>query len=123
MPHHIHSRTRAVFAGFFIVTGILHFVVPRYFVEVVPAYLPAPRVLVALSGVAELAGGAGILSRRWRAAAGIGLIALLVAVFPANIEMLRQARARDASPWFEAALWLRLPMQAVLIWMAWRLSR
>lgn len=123
MPHHVHARTRAVFAGFFIVTGILHFVVPRYFVEVVPSYLPAPRALVAVSGAAEIAGGIGIMSRRWRGAAGIGLIMLLVAVFPANVEMLRQARARDASPWFQAALWLRLPMQALLIWMAWRLRR
>ena len=117
------TRTRAVFAGFFIVTGILHFVVPRYFVEVVPSYLPAPRALVAVSGIAEIAGGIGIMSRRWRGAAGIGLIMLLVAVFPANVEMLRQAHARDASPWFRAALWLRLPMQALLIWMAWRLRR
>lgn len=123
MPHHIHARTRAIFAGFFILTGMLHFLTPGYFVAVVPPYLPAPRVLVALSGVAEIAGGVGILLRRWRAAAGVGLIALLVAVFPANIEMLRQARARDASPWFEAALWLRLPVQVLLIWLAWRLRR
>lgn len=117
------TRTRALFGGFFIMTGILHFVVPGYFVAVVPSYLPASSLLVALSGVAEIAGGVGILLRRWRASAAIGLIALLVAVFPANIEMLRQARARDASPWFEAALWIRLPVQLLLIWLAWRLRR
>lgn len=117
------TRTRALFGGFFIMTGSMHFVAPGYFVAVVPPYLPSPSVLVAVSGVAEMAGGVGILLRRWRAAAAIGLIALLVAVFPANIEMLRQARARDASPLFEAALWLRLPVQLLLIWLAWRLRR
>ena len=58
-----------------------------------------------------------------RKAAGAGLVLLLVAVFPANVEMLRLARARGGPAWVEAVLWLRLPLQIVLIWLAWRLSR
>ena len=80
-------------------------------------------MLVAVSGVAEIAGGVGFLTRRWRQAAGWGLIALMVAVFPANVEMLRQAREHRASAQVQTLLWLRLPLQAVLIWWAWRLSR
>jgi uncharacterized membrane protein len=52
----------------------------------------------------------------------VGLIIVLVAVFPANVEMLRSAQSRGASPLFIAACWLRLPLQAVLIWWVWRVS-
>ncbi len=76
-----------------------------------------------MSGVAEIAGGIGLLVPRFCRAAGLGLGLLLLAVFPANVEMLRQARARGVSPAAEVWLWLRLPLQAVLIWCAWRLSR
>ncbi|MDQ3068893.1 MAG: DoxX family membrane protein [Acidobacteriota bacterium] len=114
---------RAAFGAFFIVAGTLHFTMPGYFAAIVPPWLPAPTLLVALSGVAEILGGIGFLLARWRAAAGVGLMLLLIAVFPANIEMLRQARANGSSSSFQAALWLRLPLQAVLIWLAWRLSR
>ena len=60
---------------------------------------------------------------RVREAAGVGLVLLLIAVFPANLEMLRQARLRNGPGWLEAVLWLRLPLQVVLIWLVWRLSR
>ena len=114
---------RVAFGVAFIAAGILHFVYPAYYQAIVPPYLPAPAALVAVSGVAEIAGGVGFLVRRWRRAAGWGLIALMVAVFPANVEMLRQAREHHASGLAQAALWLRLPLQGVLIWWAWRLSR
>jgi len=117
------ETARVAFGLLFVLAGLLHFVVPHYYRAIVPPYLPAPALLVAVSGVAEIAGGIGMLLPRWRRAAGVGLILLLVVVFPANIEMLRQGRARGiAAPW-EAVLWLRLPLQAVLIWCAWRLSR
>ncbi len=88
-----------------------------------PPYFPAPAALVAVSGAAEIAGGLGLLVPRLRQAAGIGLMLLLVAVLPANIEMLRQARADRVTPVMEALLWLRLPLQPFLVWAAWRLSR
>ncbi len=72
--------------------------------------------MVQLSGAAELLGGISLLIPVIRTFAGWGLILLLVAVFPANIEMLRQAHAAGASWIWQAALWLRLPLQGVLIW-------
>ncbi len=114
---------RVVLGVFFILAGLLHFVVPGYYRAMVPPYLPAPATLVAISGLAEMAGGAGLLLPRWRKAAGLGLLALLLAVLPANIEMLRQGRERGITAPREALLWLRLPLQVVLMWGVWRLSR
>jgi uncharacterized membrane protein len=114
---------RATFGVLFILAGIWHFLFPAYYRAIVPSYLPAPAALVAVSGLAEIAGGFGLLVPRWRQAAGLGLVVLLLAVFPANVEMLRQGRARGMSGPVEALLWLRLPFQAVLMWWAWRLSR
>lgn len=96
---------------------------PGYYEKLIPPYLPAPSVLVVLSGLAEIAGGIGLLLPRFRQAAGVGLILLLVAVFPANVEMLRLAIVRGGSVWAEAALWVRLPLQALLILCVWMLSR
>ena len=114
---------RTAFGVVFILAGILHFVVPAYYRAIIPPYLPAPATVVAVSGMAEVAGGVGMLLPRWRQAAGLGLVVLLLAVLPANVEMLRQGRAHGVSPGHEALLWLRLPFQAVLMGWAWRLSR
>ena len=106
-------------AALFVGAGVLHFVRPRMFEAIVPRWLPAPRALVLLSGAAEIAGGVGLLIPGLRVAAAWGLAALLVAVFPANVEMARDAGrfARIAPRW---ALLLRLPLQAVLIaWVLW----
>lgn len=101
-------------AGFFVLTGLTHFVKPRVFAAIVPPGLPAPGVLVAVSGAAEVAGGVGLLVEPLRAAAAVGLLLLLVAVFPANVFMARHAERfrRLAPPW---ALWARLPLQPVLM--------
>lgn len=115
--------SRTAFGSLFILAGMLHFMVPAYYRATVPAYLPAPAALVIVSGLAEIAGGALLLVPRWRRVAGTGLILLLLAVFPANVEMLRQGRADGISPALETLLWLRLPFQGVLMWWAWRLSR
>ncbi len=82
--------------------------------------LPAPRVLVWVSGACEILGGVGLLLAPVRRPAGLGLIALLVAVFPANVQMLVDARAHGSPGWQEAVLWLRLPLQALFIWWVWR---
>lgn len=98
----------------------MHFVRPESFLGIVPEFLPRPDLVVAISGVGELLGAAGLIFRSTRRAAGVGLIMLLVAVFPANIKMLADAIANDASPLWQAGLWLRLPLQPLLIWMVWR---
>ncbi len=104
----------------FITAGVLHFLIPRPYERIVPLWLPNAPGLVQLSGIAEIAGALGLLWTRTRRAAGWGLILLLVAVFPANMEMLRQARAADVALSWQGVLWLRLPLQGVLIWWIWR---
>jgi len=103
--------------------GLLHFVAPAAYERIMPPYLPLHRELVYLSGACEVLGGMGLLSRRTRPAAGIGLILLLVAVLPANVQMLLDARAAEKSSWWIALLWLRLPLQLVLVAWVWKVSR
>jgi uncharacterized membrane protein len=88
-----------------------------------PPYLPLHRELVYVSGALEILGGLGLLTGRTRTAAGVGLILLLVAVLPANVQMLIDARAADKPSWWLALLWLRLPLQGVLAAWVWRVSR
>lgn len=107
-------------AALFLATGVLHFVIPGGYEAIVPPFLPARRFLVYLSGACELAGGAGVLVPRTRRAAALGLVALLAAVFPANVQMLVNAVAAGKPGWQLALLTLRLPLQFVLMWLIWR---
>lgn len=105
----------------FIVAGANHFLNAPFYVAIMPPYLPWHLELVYLSGVAEAGLGALVLARRWARPAAWGLIALLVAVFPANLHMaLNTGLYPFAPPW---ALWLRLPLQAVLIAWAYAYTR
>ncbi|AIE85382.1 DoxX family protein [Fimbriimonas ginsengisoli] len=110
---------RALLALGMIAIGILHFVLNEQFERVMPAYIPAHRGLVLISGLFEVAGGAGLLIPASRRYASFGLVALYVAVFPVNVDMALHPAA-DAAPWLRVALWLRLPLQGVLIaWALW----
>ncbi|MEJ7797583.1 MAG: hypothetical protein WKF42_03715 [Solirubrobacteraceae bacterium] len=105
----------------FITAGILHFLRPEYYEQIMPDYLPAHRELVLISGAAEIAGGVGVTFAQTRRASGVWLIALLIAVFPANVDMALHAdRFRSIAP---ALLWARLPLQALLIWWVHRATR
>jgi len=100
----------------------MHFVLPRPYRAIVPRWLPASEVIVAASGVAEIAGGIGLMAhqaaaRRW---AGRWLVATLVAVFPANVEMALHPERYPKVPGGRNALLARLPLQAVFI--AWVLG-
>lgn len=106
-----------------VVVGVLHFVRPGGFEKIVPAWLPAPHALVLISGFFEIAGGIGLFSARFHRAAAWGLILLYVAVFPANINMAANEIQPDGGHIPVAILWLRLPLQVVLIALAWWLSR
>jgi uncharacterized membrane protein len=110
-------------AALYVVAGFSHFVFTRRYMAIVPPLLPAPRALVLLSGAAEIAGGLGVLSpvAGVRRSAAWGLVALLVAVLPANIYMVG-AHAKFASIplWM---LWARLPLQLPLLYWAWRYAR
>ena len=104
----------------FAIAGTLHFVFPRAYERIMPRWLPAHRPLIYASGAAELAGAAGLLLPALRPLAGWGLIALLVAVLPANVQMLQDARANPGTPaWARAVLWARLPLQLLLMWWVW----
>lgn len=107
-------------ALFFVVAGVRHLLVPAAYRGIMPPWLPAPDLLVAISGWAEIAGGAGLLFAFARRTAGWGLLLLLVMVFPANVEMLIQYRGRGIAWWGEVLLWLRLPFQVVLMWAVWK---
>ena len=117
------EAARTALALFFVAAGTLHFIVPAYYRAIVPSYLPAPATLVAVSGAAEIVGGAGLLVPRLRQVAGVGLIVLLIVLLPANVAMLQLHRGSGGLWWQELALWLRLPFQAILAWWVWRLSR
>jgi len=114
---------RIFLALFFIVAGVLHFIFPAQYASTMPAWIPWHDALVALSGLCEIAGGLGVLWVRTRMAAGIGLILLSLAVLPANIQMLIDAQQSDASWWLLTLLWLRLPLQGLLIFWIARLAR
>ncbi len=107
----------------FVVAGALHFRAPGAYEQIMPPYLPLHRELVYLSGALEIAGGLGLFTERTRRDAGICLILLLFAVWPANVQMLLDARAAEKSLWWVALLWARLPLQLVLIAWVWRVSR
>lgn len=110
MPRHL------PLAAFWLIAGSLHFAKPAVYESIVPGYLPLKRELVYASGVAELAGGAGLLHPRTRRPAGWWLMATIVAIFPANVQMAVDAeRYRDIPEW---ALWARLPLQLPLLWWA-----
>src|SRR3954463_13498940 len=102
----------------FIAAGALHFLRPRMYEAIMPRYLPAHRELVYASGVAELAGGAGLLHPRTARLAGWWLIATLLAIFPANVEMAVHSERFKHIP--TPLLWTRLPLQGALI--AWVLK-
>jgi uncharacterized membrane protein len=105
-------------AAFFIIAGALHFVYPHAYEQIVPPAIPAHRALVFISGAFELLGGLGTLLPATRKAAAWGLIALLIAVFPANVYMALNASA-FASMLPAWALFARLPLQFVIIWWVW----
>jgi uncharacterized membrane protein len=116
MPFHL-----LIFSALFITAGVLHFMRPEPFVRIMPPGLPAPELLVYLSGAAEIGLGLGLLPRRTRRLAAWGLVALLLAVFPANVYMATLPGGGLGLP--QWVLWARLPLQGLLIWWAWRYTR
>ena len=117
---------RAVMGCLYLGAGVLHFLATDTYMRLMPSYLPAHRSLVLISGVAEMAGGLGMLVPQSREgqpgrAAAWGLIALLIAVFPANVTMITDHGRFPGVPLWAA--WLRLPLQLPLIWWAWRYTQ
>lgn len=110
---------RVILAISIIIVGITHFASPDPYVKIVPPQLPYPLELVYISGVFEVLGGVGLLVPNVSKFSAWGLIALFIAVYPANINMAVNHIHLDNipdSPWFQV---VRLPLQAVLIAWAW----
>lgn len=113
-----------VMGPLYVVAGVLHFVVPELYVQIVPPVFPARLALVYLSGIAEIAVGVGLVLPRTRRYAAWATVALLVAIFPANIYMAThgvviEGLSGGGNP-SELVRWGRLPLQGVLIlWAAW----
>ena len=111
---------RYALALLFVGAGLWHFLHPATYQRIMPLLLPAPRLLVYLSGAFEILGGLGLLWHRTRRLAGWGLVALLVAVFPANIYMALIHAQLGVPSWLA---WGRLPLQLPLGWWVWKASR
>lgn len=110
----------------YVFAGVMHFVAPDMYERIVPPGLPRPRALVFLSGIAEIVLGLGVLvpRPRVRRLSAWGIVALLAAVFPANVYMtVGDVDLRGAPEWLreheDLALWARLPLQGVLALWAW----
>jgi uncharacterized membrane protein len=114
---HSQETLRGILAVSMVIAGILHFVQPEPFIRIVPGFLPVPAVLVYTSGVIEILLGIGLLIPATQRFSAWGLVALFIAVYPANLNMAFNDIHIDGVPdgwWFQA---IRLPFQFVL--MAW----
>ncbi len=104
----------------FLISGTLHFTGPGRFLAMMPPWLPWHLALVYISGVLELLGAVGLMIPRTRRLAGLGLAALLVAVFPANVYVATSGGSVEGLPPASWYYWARLPFQFVFIaWALW----
>jgi uncharacterized membrane protein len=114
--------SRVLLAGFWIGAGVNHFVSPRFYEAIVPPSLKdQSKLVVQASGVAEIAGGVGVLVPGVRRLSGLWLIGVLAAVFPANIYMAGEPEQFKKIPRW--ALYARLPLQPLAMMWAWRATR
>jgi uncharacterized membrane protein len=121
------SRSRLALAAFFSFTGIMHFVIRRSFEAIVPPAIAERKAeVVAVSGIAEIVGGLAVLHPGSRRLGRWWLLALLVAVFPANIHMAvspEEIKGLDLDKIPRWALWARLPLQPLAMLWVWRATR
>ncbi len=100
---------------FYTLAGSLHLLRPDLYLKIMPPYIPWHLAMVYISGAAEIAGGLGLLFPQVRRLAAWGLVALLIAVFPANLYMAT-SMSPDTTTLAAALTWVRLPLQLLLIW-------
>lgn len=115
------DRVGVVMGVFVFLAGVQHFVNPDFFNDIVPPWLPPNESFwTYASGVAELVIGAMLISTRYRREGALAAIVLFVAVYPANIYMVWDWRDRELSE--RVVSYARLPLQFVIIWLAWKVS-
>jgi len=120
------TRSQKALSAFFAFAGAMHFVIPRSYEAMMPPSLPRHREAVIVSGVVEIAGAAAVIAPSSRRFARWWLLALLVAVFPANVHMAvspDQVRGLDLDRVPRWALWARLPLQPLAMLWVWRATR
>jgi uncharacterized membrane protein len=121
------TLSRRLLALFFSTVGTLHFVIPRSFEAIVPPSIADyRREAVAISGVAEIAGGLAVLHPATRRFGRWWLLGLLLSVFPANVHMAvspEQVKGLDLDKIPRWALWARLPLQPLAMLWVWRATR
>lgn len=122
-PERSGGAGRIILGTLFIAAGILHFVIPQTYMRIMPPYLPHPRLLVEVSGLAEVLGGVGLLIRDTHRLAAWGLCALLFAVWPANIFMASAHLPFHGIMGQSWAQWTRVVLQIPLIYWAWLYTR
>ncbi|QNF31579.1 DoxX family protein [Adhaeribacter swui] len=110
-----------IMALIYVGAGILHFLRPGMYMGIMPPWLPAHKFLVLASGACEILFGLLLLPAGTRPVAAWLIIALLIAVFPANVQMALQFTEQHRPGWW--LTWLRLPLQGVLIWWAYTFTR
>jgi len=103
-------------AAIYSIAGILHFLAPKPYIKTIPRSIPYPKMMVYISGFFELLFGIALLFEATRSYAAIGLILLLIAVYPANIYMAKRMKEKQSKHRWIA--YLRLPLQFVLIYWA-----
>ncbi len=106
-----------IMAVMYILAGLNHFYQPKFYLRIIPPALPYPKLINIVSGLAEIVLGAMLLFPQFSALAAWGVIILLVAVFPANVYHLMAKGAGMKVPVW--VLWVRLPLQGLLIYWAW----
>jgi uncharacterized membrane protein len=121
------TRSRTALAAFFALTGAMHFLARRFFEAIVPPALESVKTeVVAISGAAEIVGAAAVLHPSSRRLGRCWLLALLLAVFPANVQMAvnpEQVKGLDLRRVPRWTLWARLPLQPLIMLWVWRATR
>lgn len=112
----LRTAARLLATVFFAFAGLMHFLTPAPYLRIMPPWIPFHAAMVAISGAAEIAGGLGLAIPRLRPAAASGLVALLIAVFPANIYMATDRISLGDAPIPPIFLWLRLAFQPLMVW-------
>jgi len=104
-----------IMAAFYIAAGVSHFIMPKFFIKFTPDWVPAPEKVNVLVGIIEITLGIALLYASTRSYAAIGIIALLIAVFPAHLKYHQMVKHSHK---YVIVSWLRMPLQVVLIYWA-----